>query len=132
MYYRAKNVIKNTIILLITGLAYAGLCSVTGVGIPCPLHFVTGLYCPSCGVSRMFLHMLKLDFKTAFRYNQCLFFTLPFIGIFIILSTIKYIKTGQTKLNRFQSFLCILIIIVLVLFGILRNVPSYSYLRPPS
>lgn len=132
MNYRAKKVIKNTIILLITGLAYAGLCSVIGVGIPCPIHFSTGLYCPSCGVSRMLLNMLKLDFKTAFRYNQCLFCTLPIIILITLSSIIKYIKTGQTKLNRFELFLCILIIIILIIFGILRNIPAYSYLRPPS
>lgn len=131
MYYRTKNIIKNAIILLIVGLAYAGLCSVTGVGIPCPLHFVTGLYCPSCGISRMLLHVLKLDFKTAFRYNQCLFCILPIIGLIILSDIIKYIKTGHTKPNRFQSFICILIIIILIIFGILRNMPSYSYLSPP-
>lgn len=131
MNQRTNEVIKNTVILLVTGLAYAGLCSVTGVGIPCPVHYATGLYCPSCGVSRMLLNLLKLDFKTAFRYNQCLFFILPIIIIIILSGTIKYIKTGQTKLNRFQSFICILIIIILIAFGILRNLPSYPYLRPP-
>lgn len=131
MDYRTKKVIKNAVILLITGLAYAGLCSVIGVGIPCPLHFSTGLYCPSCGVSRMLLNMLKLDFKAAFRYNQCLFCILPIIILIISSDIIKYIKTGKTKSNRFQSFICILIIIILIAFGILRNMPSNSYLRPP-
>lgn len=131
MIYRTKKVIKNIFILIIIGLAYASLCSVTGLGIPCPVHYFTGLYCPSCGISRMCLALLSLDFQTAFHYNPCLFCLSPLIALLLIINVIQYIKTGHVKHNRFQMFFILFIIIILVVFGILRNLPAFPYLRPP-
>ena len=54
------------------------------ISIPCPFHFITGLYCPGCGITRMIKSILKLDFYQAFRYNQLLFILLPFFIIIII------------------------------------------------
>ena len=46
--------------------------------IPCPIKELTGLYCPGCGITRMFKSLLELDFYAAFRYNPLLFIMLPF------------------------------------------------------
>ena len=37
---------------------------------PCPLLALTGLYCPACGISRMFRALLRLDVPAAWRYNR--------------------------------------------------------------
>ncbi len=130
MIYRTKKVIRNTILFIFIGLAYAGLSSLTGIGLPCMFHFYTGLYCPSCGVSRMCLNIIKGDYRTAYCNNRCIFLLLPVFTILLVFNMLCYIKTGKAKPGRFQQFIFIFIIIILVIFGILRNIPSFSYLGP--
>lgn len=132
MINRAKKLVKNTILLFIGGLAYAGLLAVIGKGIPCLIRLRTGLFCPSCGVSRMCISILKLDLYSAYLYNRCLFCLIPVFLPIIIYNIYKYIKTGKTKPGRFLQFVYILIIIILIAFGIIRNIPCFSYLQPPT
>lgn len=42
-------------------------------GIPCFYLLTTGNECGSCGISRMMLSIISLDFKSAFFYNPVLF-----------------------------------------------------------
>ena len=67
-------------IALAAGLLYAHLVRVTGFGIPCIFHTITGLDCPSCGVTRMCMALLRLDFAAAFRYNAAILVLSP-LGI---------------------------------------------------
>ena len=68
-------------LLVAAGLAYAAFTAVTGVGLPCPFHAVTGLWCPGCGASRMCLALLRLDFAEAWSWNPGLMLLLPFLAV---------------------------------------------------
>lgn len=46
-------------------------------GIGCPLHFLTGINCPGCGMSRACLALLRLRFADAWHYHP-LVYSLPF------------------------------------------------------
>lgn len=118
---RLKKVIKIIIILLVLGTVYAVLCMFTGIGIPCPIKLITGLYCPGCGVSRMCLSIIKLDFQSAYHYNPCLFILSPFIIILFIITVIKYVITGSAKPGIFIDICLYIIIFILISFGIWRN-----------
>ena len=120
---RLKKVIKNIIILLALGTVYAVLCLFTGIGIPCTIKLITGLYCPGCGVSRMCLSIIKLDFQSAYHYNPCLFILSPFIIILFIITVIKYVITGSVKPGIFIDICLYIIIFILIAFGIWRNLP---------
>ena len=117
-----KKELKKISIFSIILIAYLILGSIFHIFIPCPIHSLTNLYCPGCGVTRMILSIFKLDFYQAFRYNPLLFIMLPiFIFYFIdyIISLFKGKKALYTKIN---SKACIFLIIIFIVYGIVRNI----------
>lgn len=94
------------------------------IHIPCPFYHVTGLYCPGCGMTRASLSLLDGDLVQAFRYNNLVFILLPLFVIYYLL--VKHNRRGiGDKLLLFMLFLTII-------FGVLRNVPLFSFLSPTS
>ena len=124
MKQRLKKVGRYTGSLLAAGVLYILLVSWLGFGIPCLFHTLTGLACPGCGVSRMCLALLRLDIAQAATYNLGLLLSLPFLAVLFFFWLIRYIRTGQTNLHRWQTVVLWSVLIWLLLFGILRNVPA--------
>ena len=71
-----------------------------GAGIPCTWLALTGYYCPGCGSSRALRAMLHLDFYQAFRYNALFTICAPFVGIYIAVSALRYIRYGSEPAKR--------------------------------
>lgn len=92
------------------------------VSVPCIFHEVTGLLCPSCGVTRMILALFRLDFKSAYNYNQVLFIFSPLLLYFIIKTYIYWVLGVVVQLNKVEKNLGVGLIVVLIVFGIYRNV----------
>lgn len=111
-------------ILIIYGLTYI----VTKNGIPCIFHKVTGLFCPGCGITRMFISLFKLNIYQAFRYNSLVFILLILSILYILVDCLKY-RMVKTHIKLPENAYIILLIIVIG-FGILRNIPLFSYLAP--
>ena len=130
MKNRIKKLLTAAVIITAAGLLYYLINRLTGFAIPCPIHFVTKLHCPGCGISRMFISLFNFDFAQAFKYNACILVTLPLILILVISVIIRYIKHGTQTLTKWQSILVTILIIIFVLFGILRNIPYFSFLAP--
>ena len=128
---RRNEVIKSILILLGIGVLYALFTSLTGLRIPCVIYAKTGLYCPGCGVTRMCLSLLKLDFKTAFACNQLLFLSLPFLGGILATTLYRYIRYGTARVGKVGNVLLLLLIVLFLGFGILRNLPGMEGLQPP-
>ena len=114
-----KTVIKYSIILGVA-LAYLVFVLCTGIRIPCLFFELTGLQCPGCGITRMFVSLARLDFAAAFSYNQAVFLTGPFLLAYLICSEIKFVRFGDRRLGRWEGFLWIELF-VLIAFGVLRN-----------
>lgn len=123
MRKRAKFVLILVFSLLFAGILYIIFYSLTGFGIPCVFHLLTGLECPGCGATRMIISVFHLDFKAAFKYNAALLVLSPVILFLLIQILIKYIKTGNQTLNKGQSVTLYVLIVLLILFTIVRNVP---------
>ena len=88
----------------------------------CPLNRLTGLKCPGCGVTRMILRILHLDFKTAFFYNPAIFCLFPLCAAafctFMLLE-----KRGKTAAaQKVKNTAVYFSIAVLVFFGVVRNI----------
>ncbi len=112
------------------GAGYGLFVRITGVGIPCPFHALTGWYCPGCGISRLCLALLRLDFAAALQSNAAVFALLP-VGTAVLCAwAVQYIRTGEQGLRRWQTVLVGGMIVVLLLFGLLRNLPAFSFLAP--
>lgn len=131
MHKRLRTLCIKTGGLLGAGLFYAFICILAGHPlIPCLFHTVTGLYCPGCGVSRMCLSLLRLDFSSAFQANAALFLLLP-PGVFMAAwMAVGYVRTGSTRLTRVQTCILYVMIGVLLVFGVMRNLPGFEWLRP--
>ena len=113
--------IKRHLILLLILIAYFIFGHFTHLYIPCPFHKFLHIYCPGCGITRLFISLFKLDFITAFRSNQMIFILLPF-GIVLYINYIySIIKNKKSWYERIPIWVFYIIIIALVLFGILRN-----------
>lgn len=130
MKIRFKQVLQKTFLLLFAGLAYIVL-YLNGIQIPCIFHQLTGLYCPGCGISRMCISILRLDFLSALRYNSVIMFLLPVLLLMGMQLTVSYVKTGNKQLSKGQKVLVWIMSAILVLFGVIRNLPQFSFLRPP-
>ncbi|MBR3269525.1 MAG: DUF2752 domain-containing protein [Oscillospiraceae bacterium] len=92
-----------------------------GFRIPCPFHYVTGLRCPGCGITRMFLYMMKGDFRRSFQCNQVLFFVVPMLAAAAVVKLIWMPRflTSESKFYRISSYV---LLAVLLGFGVLRNI----------
>ena len=130
MRNRFKKLCIRTGWLAGAGLFYLLICNLAGRPlIPCMFHQITGLYCPGCGVSRMCLALFRLDFVSAFRANAAIFLLLP-AGLAIAIQTaVRYVKTGNGRLTRFQTWILAGMTVILLLFGILRNLPGFTWMQ---
>lgn len=111
--------------LLLAGLGYALVYDATGFSIPCPFYAVTGLQCPGCGVSRMCLCLLHLDFSGAWHYNPVILSLLPVGIILAVRLAARYVKTGSKALTKGENATLWAMIVILLLFGVIRNLPFY-------
>ena len=113
---------KRITVILIIGIAYYFFASVSGFAIPCVFSKITGLLCPGCGITRMLAAALRGNFKEAYGYNRLLFLTLPVISLVLAVEEIKYIRTGSRQMFRLSQVILWSEIILLLIFGIIRNI----------
>lgn len=123
---RLKKLIIGYAVFLAAGLAYAAFCMITGYGIPCIFHLITHLKCPGCGVSRMFLCLLRFDFKGAWEANPVILCMLPFFAYLAAVLSVRYVRDGKARLRKTENILVGIACVILVIFGILRNIPFFK------
>ncbi len=118
-------------------LALAGIAvlrasdSVDSVYFPkCLLHRLTGWYCTGCGATRAVHALVHGDLYRAWTSNQLLVVGMP------VLASVWTWRRVQTALGRQPDILAPkwiwLIFIVIIAYGLLRNVPSdpFTLLAP--
>lgn len=122
---KRKRLKKLALILLTAfavGIISAFIMIRFGWYLPCPFRAVTGYLCPGCGATRMSLSILQLDFESAFKYNGALFLSLPFIVYLIGALCYNYVQKGNLKVGKKTELLATVLAVLLVVFGILRNI----------
>ena len=90
----------------------------------CPIKTITGLDCPGCGITRMFIALFHGNIYQAFRYNPLVFIELPII--FILLVLYKFKKEYRKVIN----IIFIVLLIITIVYGVLRNIPMFYFLAP--
>lgn len=121
MRTRGLHLARYLLLLLVAGLGYAAFCSFTGLAVPCPFHLLTGLLCPGCGVTRMCLALLRLDFSAAWSYNPGLLLLSPVLLALLATLAGRYLRTGERRPTRTQSIALWGIVGYLLVYGVLRN-----------
>ncbi|MDF2872347.1 MAG: hypothetical protein K0R05_3922 [Anaerocolumna sp.] len=130
MKERVHNVIYYSSLIGILGMVYYLFGKYTGLYIPCVFRLVTGFYCPGCGSTRLAVALIGGRFMAAFRSNEALFLILPFLTIIFIKYLIRYIKGIQRSTTRTEKIVTGIMLAGVIVFGIMRNIPYFSYLRP--
>ncbi len=125
-----KKSVKTSCIILLIGIIYLIWYRLTHLGIPCVFRMVTGLYCPGCGVTRMFLALFTFKFVEAFQSNCFVFILLPY-GIFVYVRHYVCIIKGKAfAYNNYHRYILNVILILAFVFGVVRNIPYFYFLKP--
>ncbi|MFV0342207.1 MAG: DUF2752 domain-containing protein [Anaerocolumna sp.] len=130
MKARGYKVIYYAILMSILGMAYYLFGRFTGFYIPCFFRLATGLYCPGCGSTRMSIAIIEGQFLKAFRSNEALFLLLPFLAYILVRYLVMYIKGSKAVHTKVEKIMIGVMLVVLVVFGIVRNIPYFFNLRP--
>lgn len=69
----------------------------------------------------MCVHILQLDFKSAFYDNPLAFFMVPFLLILLIIKII-FMPEWLKNDSRIFNFIMIFCLICTIVFGIIRNI----------
>lgn len=85
-------------------------------GIPCPIRFLTGLKCPGCGVTTLFLRLLRGDWAGAFSANPFLLATSPLLAAILWRFWWKDTRPGKA-----WQVTAVVYIAALLIWGIARN-----------
>ncbi|MBH1941742.1 DUF2752 domain-containing protein [Mobilitalea sibirica] len=128
-----QRIIKLSCIIFIIGtlgISYYIFSKYTGIYIPCIFHEITGLYCPGCGITRMLASLIEGNVYRAFQSNEALFILLPFFAFEFVIYIVKSVKGLARKVSRLHSFVYLFVLGILILYGVMRNIPSFYYLRP--
>jgi hypothetical protein len=118
---RTKNLFRFWLKVLAAGLLYLLLITFTGLRIPCWFYKVTGYQCPGCGVTRMAQELVHLHFREAFAFNPYLMCLLPFLLLYAVYRSRKYIDGSGDQYRPEEKALAWLVLAGAVVFGIARN-----------
>lgn len=118
---------KQYIFLIIVVIIMAILLIHGKIAIACVFYEITGLYCPGCGITRSILSLIDGNIYQAFRYNPIIFIDIPLI---IIASIIDFIYKDNKKVKKVTNAIYIMLLIITLVFGVLRNIPYFSFLAP--
>ena len=93
----------------------------------CPLFALTGFACPGCGLTRGFHALLHGDVWMALDYNALL----PFFGLLIGFAFVSLIylalRGKRVPFNLLQPNALWVFLIMLLVFGVTRNLPWYPF-----
>lgn len=118
-----KNIIKYLFIIIL-GISFIYIILDYNIGIPCVFYKITNLYCPGCGITRCLKSILTFNFYQAFRYNALITILLPFFTLYFIYSFVL------KKDFKIPNFIWYILLFIIILFGVFRNIPYFSYLAP--
>jgi hypothetical protein len=88
----------------------------------CPLHYLTGLKCPFCGLQQMLHHLLHGQMRAAFSDNPFLFILLPYIAGWLYLNISRKKERYPAPYKMLYGDKALLILLIAgALFAVFRN-----------
>lgn len=93
----------------------------------CPLHALTGLSCPGCGLTRGFHALFHGDILTALQFNLLLP-VYVLIGAYLAVSlSLVTVRGRGLAFQPFTPRTVQIFLFALLIFGVLRNLPVYPF-----
>ncbi|WP_353959560.1 DUF2752 domain-containing protein [Aequorivita aurantiaca] len=126
-----KKLFKLALILLFGGIFifyFSHNPSTHSLFIPCPFHYITGLFCPGCGSQRAIHSLVHGDLVGAFKFNPLLVLTLPILIYGLGITAANWIFGTRYRFLLFYSNLFIFGYFgIAVIYWILRNLQCYPF-----
>jgi len=99
----------------------------SGVFPPCPVRYLTGLYCPGCGSLRALHALLHGDLRRALAMNPMMVVTLPFVTYGLVSAALVELRgKGLPQVMLPASWIRALCVAI-ILFAIARNLPFHPF-----
>lgn len=118
---RRQYLFKQIAEIAALGIVYLIWVELTGLGIPCPIRFVTGYQCPGCGITHYVLAMAHLDLHEAYVANQLIFVLMPFLLGYGIYRAVRYVRSGRQKYSVPEVIAFTVLLIIAIVFAVWRN-----------
>ena len=93
----------------------------------CPFHAMTGLNCPGCGATRGMHALLNGDVLTALHFNAMLIVFVPLMIYGIAALVLFGIRGRGLPVPRFATQGTWAFLVLMIAFGVLRNLPFYPF-----
>ena len=113
---RHRAVVGSLCLVTVLSVLFLFDPSVSRLFPPCPLHFLTGFYCPGCGSLRAIHLLLHGRFADACKMNPMLVVAIPFLGALLLRRSWAY-----------PVWVPWATLIILVIYGVLRNIPVWPF-----
>ena len=79
----------------------------------------------------MIKEIFRLNFYQAFRYNALCFVISPLLLIYLIYNIYLWLMDKPDKvMKKINPKIIYILLIIVITFGIIRNIPIFSYLKP--
>ena len=112
-----------TVLFALAGFLYAFDPAGSNIFPPCPFYTITGFYCPGCGSQRALHDILHLDLPGAAENN---ILVIPALLVIIYQLICQFLKPKHQNILYYSSAPWIILVII-VIFWILRNLPFYPF-----
>ena len=89
----------------------------------CPFLSLTGCYCPGCGTLRAMYQLMHADVVGALSYNPLTVLSLPFIIYSFTTSALRKVHAPAPRPAFMHPRWIWVLLVGIVLFWVLRNVP---------
>jgi hypothetical protein len=93
----------------------------------CPLHAMTGLNCPGCGLTRGFHALFHGDVLTALHFNALLPIYALIFGYLFFAMILIVVRGRGLSFKIFPPYALWMFLAVSIIFGIARNLPFYPF-----
>ena len=86
----------------------------------CIFYEISGLRCPGCGITRMLVGFIGLNFWESIRFNFFVGITFPFIMSVVVYTCYLYVT--EKKASKLFDIVCWLYVGLLLVWFIVRNI----------
>lgn len=93
----------------------------------CPLYATTSIYCPGCGSQRALHDLLHLNIKEVIGHNILFLFGLAVLIYHLTIQFLNKFYGKNIKNYLYHKNTPIIILVIVIVFWILRNIPIYPF-----
>lgn len=107
--------------LLLFGILYYAVFTLTGRGIPCIFRLLTGYLCPGCGMTHAVSALLAGQVRKAVEYNALSVTVLPVLVWYLAFRGYRYLRGEEDRFRVWELVLLVVLVLTTAAYGLIRN-----------